>query len=37
MAAIIALQLLNFVDERFNNARDTKAVSITEKVFRSFG
>jgi hypothetical protein len=38
VAAIVALLFLNFMDERFNNARYSRAaVSMAEKVIRSFG
>lgn len=38
MAAIVALLFLNFMDEQVNDARYTRAaISIAEKVFRSFG
>jgi hypothetical protein len=38
MAAIVALLCLNFIDERFNDARYTKvAVIMAERVLRSFG
>jgi len=38
MAAIVALLLLNLMDERFNNARYSRAtVSMVEKIIRSFG
>jgi len=38
MAAIVALLLLNLMDERFNNARYSRATaSMVEKIIRSFG
>ena len=38
MAAVVALLLLNFMDEHFNNARYTRAaVSMAERMIRSFG
>jgi hypothetical protein len=37
-AAVVALLILNFVDEHFNDARYTRATtSVLSKVARSFG
>ena len=37
MAAIVALLLLNFMDEHFNNARYTRAaVSMAARMIQSF-
>jgi hypothetical protein len=38
MAAVVALLMLNFVDEHFNNARYTKAaMTMVSHIARSFG
>ena len=38
MATVVALLILNFVDEHFNDARYTRATtSVLSKVARSFG
>jgi hypothetical protein len=38
MAAMVALLLLNLMDERINNARYSRAaVSMVEKIIGSFG
>jgi hypothetical protein len=38
MAAVVALVIMNLVDEHFNDARYTRAAStMLSQIFRSFG